>query len=64
MISQQSLEAISNPPEADWFKIATGPHFHAKPDDAPILNIRGTPFEIASSMVIAVVINMFRLLYF
>jgi hypothetical protein len=41
------VEAISNPPEADWFKIAAGPHFHAKPDDATILNIRGTPFEIA-----------------
>ena len=40
------IEAISK--KGFWFKIAAGPRFHAKPDDATILIIRGAPFEMAS----------------
>jgi hypothetical protein len=34
------LEAISNPPEADWVKIAAGFSFHANPDDPSIFLVQ------------------------
>jgi len=37
----QFIEAISK--KGFWFKIAAGPRFHAKPDDASILIFKGAP---------------------